>query len=202
MHCSLPSSSPHWDSPGKNTGAGSLSLLLGVLLTQELNWGLLYCKQILYQLSYQGSPSVQWLSVKEYACECRRHQRRGFDPWVGKIPWSGKWQPALVFLPGKFHGHSILAGYSPWGCNELDTTVLAHTHTHTHTHTLIWLQLDWLSNIMHCTPCFNTLFFPPKVQDIIFCNVCFLITLHAIWSLPISLYLWICVFCYISSFVL
>ena len=145
MHCSLPSSSPHWDSPGKNTGAGSLSLLLGVLLTQELNWGLLYCKQILYQLSYQGSPSVQWLSVKEYACECRRHQRRGFDPWVGKIPWSGKWQPALVFLPGKFHGHSILAGYSPWGRNELDTTVLAHTHTHTHTHSFDYNLTDCLT---------------------------------------------------------
>ena len=26
--------------------------------------------------------------------------RCGFDPWVEKIPWSRKWQPALVFLPG------------------------------------------------------------------------------------------------------
>ena len=34
---------------------GSLSLLQGTFLTQELNWGLLHCKQILYQLSYQGS---------------------------------------------------------------------------------------------------------------------------------------------------
>ena len=88
-HCSLPSSSPHGDSPGKNTRVGSLSLLLGILLTQELNWGLLYCKQVLYQLSYQGSPSVWWLSVKESACECRGHQRREFDPWVGKIPGVG-----------------------------------------------------------------------------------------------------------------
>ena len=133
MHCSLPSSSPHGDSPG-STGAGSLSLLHGIFLTQESNRGVLYRKQILYQLSYQGSPSVWWLSVKKSACECRRHQRHGFNPWVGKIPWSGKWQPALVFLRGKFHGQSILAGYSPWGRNELDTTVLAHTHTYTHTH--------------------------------------------------------------------
>ena len=46
--------------PGKpkNTGVGSLSLLQGNFLTQELNWGLLYCRQILYQLSYQGSPLV------------------------------------------------------------------------------------------------------------------------------------------------
>ena len=42
--------------PGKpkNTGVGSLSLLQLIFLTQELNWGLLYCRQILYQLSYQG----------------------------------------------------------------------------------------------------------------------------------------------------
>ena len=30
-------------------------------------------------------------------------------------PWSRKWQPAPVFLPGKFHGQRILAGYTPWG---------------------------------------------------------------------------------------
>ena len=40
----------------KNTGVGSLSLLQGIFLTQELNQGLLYCRQIPYQLSYQGSP--------------------------------------------------------------------------------------------------------------------------------------------------
>ena len=44
--------------PGKpkNTGVGSLSLLQWIFPTQELNWGLLLCRQILYQLSYQGSP--------------------------------------------------------------------------------------------------------------------------------------------------
>ena len=39
----------------------------------------------------------------------------GFDPWVGKIPWRRKWQPAPVFLPGKFHGQRSLVSYSPWG---------------------------------------------------------------------------------------
>ena len=39
----------------------------------------------------------------------------GSDPWVGKIPWSRKWQPAPVFLPGEFRGKRSLAGYSPWG---------------------------------------------------------------------------------------
>ena len=44
-----------WEKP-KNTGLGSLSLLQGNFPTQELNWSLLQCRQIPYQLSYQGSP--------------------------------------------------------------------------------------------------------------------------------------------------
>ena len=43
----------------KKTGVGSLSLLQGNFLTQELNRGLLYCRWILYQLSPQGSPQCQ-----------------------------------------------------------------------------------------------------------------------------------------------
>jgi len=37
----------------KNTGVGSLPILQGIFPTQELNWGLLHCRQILYQLSYK-----------------------------------------------------------------------------------------------------------------------------------------------------
>ena len=40
----------------KNTGVGSLSLLQGIFPPQELNQGLLHCRWILHQLSYQGSP--------------------------------------------------------------------------------------------------------------------------------------------------
>ena len=43
--------------------------------------------------------------------------RPSFNPWVGKIPWRRKWQPAPVFWPGEFHGL-----YSPWGCKESDTS--------------------------------------------------------------------------------
>ena len=50
---SLPSEPPR---KPKNTGVGSLSLFQGIFPTQELNQGLLHCRQILYQLSYQGSP--------------------------------------------------------------------------------------------------------------------------------------------------
>ena len=41
---------------------------------------------------------------------------------MGKIPWRRVWQLTPVFLPGKFHGQRSLAGYCPWGCEELDTT--------------------------------------------------------------------------------
>ena len=63
----------------------------------------------------------RWHNHKESACQCRRCKRHGFDPWVGKIPWSRKWQPTLVFLPGKFHGQRNLVGYSLWGHKESDT---------------------------------------------------------------------------------
>ena len=55
----------------------------------------------------------------EPACQCRRH---GFDPWVGKIPQRRKWQPTPVLLPGESHGLRSLAGCSPWGRQESDTT--------------------------------------------------------------------------------
>ena len=38
----------------------------------------------------------------------------GFNPCIWTIPWSRKWQPAPVFLPGKFYGQRSLAGHSPW----------------------------------------------------------------------------------------
>ena len=71
---------------------------------------------------------------KEPTCQCRRC-KRGFSPWLGKIPWRRKWQPAPVFLPGKSHGERSLVGYSPWDHKESDTTehVCARVHIHTQT---------------------------------------------------------------------
>ena len=47
-----------WNSPGQNTGVGSLSLLQGIFPTQGLKPGLPHCRQILYQLSHKGRISV------------------------------------------------------------------------------------------------------------------------------------------------
>ena len=55
--CSTLSESP-WNSPGQNTGMGSLSLLQGIFPTQGSNSRLLHCRQILYQLSHKGSPTI------------------------------------------------------------------------------------------------------------------------------------------------
>ena len=57
------SSQPHglyspWNSPGQNTGVGSLSLLQGIFPTQRSNPGLPHWKWILYQLSHQGTPKI------------------------------------------------------------------------------------------------------------------------------------------------
>ena len=45
-----------WNSPGQNTGVGSLSLLQGIFPTQGSNLGLLHCRRILYQLRHKRSP--------------------------------------------------------------------------------------------------------------------------------------------------
>ena len=52
-------------------------------------------------------------SGKEPTCQCRRHKRCGFNPWIGQIPWEKAQQPTSVFLPGESHGERRLAGYSP-----------------------------------------------------------------------------------------
>ena len=63
---SLPSHGPlparllcPWDYLGKSTGVGWHFLLQGIFPTQESNQGLLHCRWILYQLSYQGSPVIR-----------------------------------------------------------------------------------------------------------------------------------------------
>ena len=52
-----------WNSPGQNTGVGSLSFLQGIFPIQRSNPGLPHCRWILYQLSHMGSPRVlEWVA--------------------------------------------------------------------------------------------------------------------------------------------
>ena len=60
-----------WNSPGQNTGVGSLSVLQGIFSTQGSNPGLPHCRQILYQLSHKGSgPFLKSLLNLVQYCFC------------------------------------------------------------------------------------------------------------------------------------
>ena len=69
---------------------------------------------------------------KESACSAGDAGEEGFGPWVGKIPWSRKWQPAQVFLPRKSRGQRSLAGRSPQGCR------VGHDWARTALHPVVW----------------------------------------------------------------
>ena len=87
--------------------------------TQGLNTHLLHW-QLDSSLSHLGSPLF-------CVCICS---------------WRRKWQPTPVFLPREFHGQRSLAGYSPWGCKELDTTdshFPFHIYIYIHIHTYIYI---------------------------------------------------------------
>ena len=63
------------------------------------------------------SSEIHWLShVEDFSggasgkapsCQCRRHNRCGFHPWIQRIPWRRAWQPTPVL-----HGQRSLAGYT------------------------------------------------------------------------------------------
>ena len=58
------------------------------------------------------------------------NKRHRFDSGVRKLSWRRAWQPTPVFFPGESHGQRSLAGYSPWGHKESDTTeVTSHART-------------------------------------------------------------------------
>ena len=92
VDCSPPGSSVHGDSPGKKAAVSSLSLLQGIFQTQESNWGLLHCRQTLYQLSYQGSPShwhihyfklvILWETADMVKWTLLSRVRRFVTPWT------------------------------------------------------------------------------------------------------------------------
>ena len=63
----------------------------------------------------------RWLWGKESACQCKRHERHGFNPWVKKIPSRREWQPTPGFLPGESQAQRSLASYTTsWVRKELD----------------------------------------------------------------------------------
>ena len=68
----------------------------------------------------------------------------GFNPWVERIPWRRKLQPAFsVFLPGESCGQRSLAGYSPWSHKESDVTEATYHTAHRTNFTLAYCVILW-----------------------------------------------------------
>ena len=73
-----------WDSPGQNTGVGSLSLLQWIFPTQGLNPGLPHCRQILYQLNHKGSPGIlEWIAYPFSSGSSQPRNRTGVSCIAG-----------------------------------------------------------------------------------------------------------------------
>ena len=68
--------------------------------------------------------------VKNLPASARDYKRQEFNPCTVKIPWSRKWQPTPVFLPGKFQRTEEPGGPQSPGSKELDSTEQLNTRAH------------------------------------------------------------------------
>ena len=106
-----------------------------------MTWLLLLLLPAVRQVTtvFQFSPMFNglWCSGEESPCQCRRHKRPSFYPWIRKIPWSRKEQPTSVTLTRKSHGQRSLEGYSPRDRKEAGTTEKPSIHAWNLEHFLI-----------------------------------------------------------------
>ena len=67
----------------------------------------------------QRTNCILFVILKEPACQCRRHKRCGFEPWVGKVSWRRKWQPTPVFRSDQIRSvaQSCLTLCDPMNCS-------------------------------------------------------------------------------------
>ena len=109
-----------WNSPGQNTGVGSLSLLQGIFSTQGSNSGLPHCRRILYQLSHKRSPRIlEWVAYPFARGSPPPRNQTGFSCIAGRFftNWAIReacsvtqscptlWDPMDCSLPGSsVHG--------------------------------------------------------------------------------------------------
>ena len=138
-----------WDSPGKNTEVGchlpspriepvsldfcvSRRILYHCAVRESCWWWFpgkscwqacdffffFFCK-VWNRLNIEWASHVA-LVVKNLPANAEAAGDTGSISGLGRFPWSRKWQPVSVFLPGGSLGQRSLAGCSPWGCGELD----------------------------------------------------------------------------------
>ena len=106
-----------WESPGKNTGMGSHSLLQGIFPTQGSNPCLPHCRQTLYHLSHQESHYIYQIKVEETQSIftlCYRFYLRN-EPFPGTcrlsiILWSSQLSPTLLAPGTSFMGDNFFHG--------------------------------------------------------------------------------------------
>ena len=108
-----------WNSPGQNTGVGSLSLLQGNFPTQQLNPGLLLCRQIIYQLSHKGSPRIlEWVAFFSSSESSQPRNRTGVSCIAGGFftNWAMREAPQFVCRRDKDSSNweTKNASYSKW----------------------------------------------------------------------------------------
>ena len=97
MDCSLPGSSVHGDSPGKNTGVGGHAHLQGIFTSLGSNSVLLHCRLILYHLSAQGSSVIYF-----FWCICKCGHFLNFPSKDPITAQKCKWNSVLIFVPCYF----------------------------------------------------------------------------------------------------
>ena len=94
---------------------------------------------------------IKWQNKKnKYVAQLVKNppamQKTWFDSWVGMIGWRREQQPTAVFLSRESHGQRSLAGYSPWGHKESDTT--EQLSVHTHLACCIWVEISFYPKVL------------------------------------------------------
>ena len=105
-----------WNSPGQNTGVGSLSLLQGMVSTQGSNPGLPLCRQILYQLSHEGSPythththtHTHTIIYSSLTAQMVNNLTAMQETWIQSLGWDDPLEKGMATRS------SILAWRIPW----------------------------------------------------------------------------------------
>ena len=122
--CSVVSDSlrPHglyspWNSPGQNTGVGSLSFLQGIFPTQGLNPGLPYCRCILYQISQKGNSRIlEWVTYPFSRESSWPRNQTGVSCIAGRFSktWEFSKTEVSIFLLTVRYGVHILVAFLQW----------------------------------------------------------------------------------------
>ena len=122
----------------KNTGVGSLSLLQQIHRNQKLNRGLLYCRQILYQLSHQGNSRImEWVAYPFSRGSSQPRNRTSVSCIAGRfLPSEPPGKSELLYTQFSSLAQLCLTLCNPMDCSTPGLPVhhqlLEFTQTHVH----------------------------------------------------------------------